>query len=128
VADVLAQHAGVAPGEISRSSFVHSGDAPVRHLFEVAGGLDSRVVGDEQILTAAVVAAELDRLDRRLPELDPDSRAEVARAVQRVTNKLLHVPTRQRTFFSAASRARARAGPASPPRRTPGTSGVPRLQ
>lgn len=44
-------------------------------------------------LAADVVAAELARLDVRLPELDPASRAEVERTVRRTVDKLLHAPT-----------------------------------
>jgi len=40
-----------------------------------------------------VVAAELTRLERRLPDLDPAERDEVAKAVHRVVEKLLHAPT-----------------------------------
>src|SRR5699024_8962434 len=40
-----------------------------------------------------VVDAELLRLDRKLPELDANARAEVGRTVQRVVDKLLHTPT-----------------------------------
>jgi glutamyl-tRNA reductase len=40
-----------------------------------------------------VVATELKRLDRRLPELDDRAREEVATAVRRVVEKLLHAPT-----------------------------------
>jgi glutamyl-tRNA reductase len=42
---------------------------------------------------AEVVDAELLRLDARLPELDERSRTEVATAVRRVVDKLLHNPT-----------------------------------
>jgi glutamyl-tRNA reductase len=42
---------------------------------------------------AAVVAAELSRLNRRLPDLSPRERAEVAGTVHRVVDKLLHAPT-----------------------------------
>jgi glutamyl-tRNA reductase len=42
---------------------------------------------------AEVVDAELLRLDSRLPELDEHSRREVATAVRRVVDKLLHAPT-----------------------------------
>jgi glutamyl-tRNA reductase len=42
---------------------------------------------------AGVVDAELLRLSTRLPELDARSRAEVARTVHRVVDKLLHEPT-----------------------------------
>ncbi|MDX6287421.1 MAG: glutamyl-tRNA reductase [Frankiales bacterium] len=42
---------------------------------------------------AEVVDAELLRLDARLPDLDERSRVEVATAVRRVVDKLLHAPT-----------------------------------
>jgi glutamyl-tRNA reductase len=42
---------------------------------------------------AAVVASELERLDHRMPELDPATREEVRRTVHRVVEKLLHTPT-----------------------------------
>lgn len=40
-----------------------------------------------------VVAAELARLETRLPEMDADERAEIQRTVRRVVDKLLHQPT-----------------------------------
>ncbi|GAA1138656.1 glutamyl-tRNA reductase [Ornithinicoccus hortensis] len=42
---------------------------------------------------ADVVAAELQRLDQRLPDLPERERQEVQRTVQRVVDKLLHAPT-----------------------------------
>ncbi len=42
---------------------------------------------------ADVVAAELARLDARLPDLPEDDRAEIAQAVRRTVDKLLHAPT-----------------------------------
>jgi glutamyl-tRNA reductase len=42
---------------------------------------------------AEVVQAELTRLDGRLPDLEPGVRAEVAHAVHRVVQTLLHQPT-----------------------------------
>jgi glutamyl-tRNA reductase len=42
---------------------------------------------------AQVVNAELHRLERRLPELDAVATAEVASAMRRVVEKLLHAPT-----------------------------------
>jgi glutamyl-tRNA reductase len=42
---------------------------------------------------AQVVSAELRRLERRLPQLDDGAREEVAVAVRRVVDKLLHAPT-----------------------------------
>lgn len=40
-----------------------------------------------------VVDAELERLERKAPDLDPTQAAEVRRTVQRVVDKLLHTPT-----------------------------------
>lgn len=44
-------------------------------------------------MATAVVDAELERLDARVPDLDPDTRQEVLRVVRRVADKLLHEPT-----------------------------------
>lgn len=41
----------------------------------------------------AVMQTELARLDRRLPQLSPEQRSEVAGALHRVVDKLLHTPT-----------------------------------
>jgi glutamyl-tRNA reductase len=42
---------------------------------------------------AQMVAAELHRLERRLPNLDDAARAEIAATMQRVVDKVLHAPT-----------------------------------
>ena len=44
-------------------------------------------------MATGVVDAEMERLASRLPELDPQVRAEVEQAVRRVADKLLHQPT-----------------------------------
>jgi glutamyl-tRNA reductase len=44
-------------------------------------------------MATGVVDAEVDRLMSRLPELEPQARAEVELAVRRVADKLLHQPT-----------------------------------
>jgi glutamyl-tRNA reductase len=44
-------------------------------------------------MAARVVDAELDRLSGRLPEMGTRDRDEIARAVRRVVDKLLHAPT-----------------------------------
>lgn len=44
-------------------------------------------------MAADLVAAELTRLDGRLPHLDERERAEVTQTVRRVVDKLLHAPT-----------------------------------
>lgn len=50
VTSVLAKAAGLTAEELSGHLYVHYEDAAVRHAFRVASGLDSMVVGDEQIL------------------------------------------------------------------------------
>jgi glutamyl-tRNA reductase len=74
---------------------------------EVAGFLTRRVEKSVAPTVAAlraradeVVAAEMDRLDRRLPDLDEAARAEVDRAVHRIVGKLLHTPTRRVKEFA----------------------------
>lgn len=74
---------------------------------EVAGFLTRRVEKSVAPTVAAlraradeVVAAEMDRLDRRLPDLDEAVRAEVDRAVHRIVGKLLHTPTRRVKEFA----------------------------
>ncbi|MGI5469591.1 glutamyl-tRNA reductase [Streptomyces sp. CA-132043] len=44
-------------------------------------------------MAADVVAAEIARLDGRLPDLDDKQRAEITQTVRRVVDKLLHAPT-----------------------------------
>ena len=44
-------------------------------------------------MATGVVEAEMQRLDRRLPDLDEATRAEVLHTVRRVADKLLHQPT-----------------------------------
>ncbi len=44
-------------------------------------------------MATSVVDAEMDRLDHRLPGLDPEARDEVLRTLRRVADKLLHEPT-----------------------------------
>ncbi len=44
-------------------------------------------------MATGVVEAELERLDGRLPGLDPVARAELEHTVRRVAHKLLHAPT-----------------------------------
>ncbi|MGW5240893.1 glutamyl-tRNA reductase [Monashia sp. NPDC004114] len=49
---------------------------------------------------ASLVATEMERLDQRLPGLDEATRAEVAHAVHRIVEKLLHTPTRRVKEFA----------------------------
>jgi glutamyl-tRNA reductase len=76
--------------------------AEVRHIVtqEVAAFLAARrqasvtpTVVALRSMATSVVDAEMNRLDTRLPDLDPAQRAEVLHAVRRVADKLLHEPT-----------------------------------
>ncbi|APU12551.1 glutamyl-tRNA reductase [Actinoalloteichus sp. GBA129-24] len=50
VTGVMARHSGVDGTELTDGMYVHYAAAAVEHLFTVAAGLDSMVVGEEQIL------------------------------------------------------------------------------
>ena len=61
VTEVLGRHAGFELGELSEHLFVHYAGSAVQHLFSLAAGLDSMVVGESQILgqlRAAYAAAD----------------------------------------------------------------------
>ncbi|WP_130798909.1 glutamyl-tRNA reductase [Streptomyces otsuchiensis] len=69
----LARHSGVGVDELTPYLYVHYGDRAVHHLFSVACGLDSMVVGEGQILgqlkNALAVAQERRTAGRVLNEL-----------------------------------------------------------
>ena len=70
---VLARHSGTDPGHLSRGLHVHYAAGAVEHLFAVAAGLDSMVVGDAQILgqlrSAYATADKAGTVGRALHEL-----------------------------------------------------------
>jgi glutamyl-tRNA reductase len=73
VSEVLARHAGMSLSELSEHIYVHYAGSAVQHLFAVASGLDSMVVGEAQILgqlrTAYAAADEAGTVGRSLHEL-----------------------------------------------------------
>jgi glutamyl-tRNA reductase len=73
ISAVLARHGGWAVTELAGHLFVHSGASAVEHLFLVASGLDSMVVGEAQILgqlrSAYATARDLGTVGRGLHEL-----------------------------------------------------------
>ncbi|MDN5758778.1 MAG: glutamyl-tRNA reductase, partial [Tomitella sp.] len=50
VGDLLAEHAGMGVNELSGNLYVRYSESAVEHLFTVASGLDSMVIGEQQIL------------------------------------------------------------------------------
>jgi glutamyl-tRNA reductase len=62
VARFFGEYHGVSPGDLQSHLYVHRGADAARHLFRVAAGLDSLVVGEPQILgqvkSAYTVASE----------------------------------------------------------------------
>jgi glutamyl-tRNA reductase len=73
VSAVLARHSGMSLTELTEHVFVHYAGSAVQHLFAVAAGLDSMVVGEAQILgqlrTAYATADEAGTVGRALHEL-----------------------------------------------------------
>ena len=50
ITSVLARHAGLAVSDLSDHLYVHFAEAAAEHIFTVASGLDSMVIGESQIL------------------------------------------------------------------------------
>ncbi|MFC4001717.1 glutamyl-tRNA reductase [Prauserella oleivorans] len=73
ISEVLARQAGMEPGELYDNFYVHYAGAAVEHVFSVASGLDSMVVGETQILgqvrAAYATAREAGTVGRVLHEL-----------------------------------------------------------
>jgi len=73
ICELLARHCGVPPHELTQYLYVHYEDRAVSHLLAVAAGLDSMVVGEEQILgqvrSAVKLGAEHGTAGRVLGEL-----------------------------------------------------------
>jgi glutamyl-tRNA reductase len=73
ICELLARHCGMPPHELTQHLYVHYEDRAVSHLLAVAAGLDSLVVGEDQILgqvrSAIKLAAEHGTAGRVLGEL-----------------------------------------------------------
>jgi glutamyl-tRNA reductase len=50
ITSVLARHAGLAVSDLADHLYVHFAEAAAEHMFTVAAGLDSMVIGESQIL------------------------------------------------------------------------------
>jgi glutamyl-tRNA reductase len=73
ITGVLARHAGAEAADLMDHLYVHYASAAAQHLFSVASGLDSMVVGEAQILGqvrgAYAVASEAGTVGRTLHEV-----------------------------------------------------------
>jgi glutamyl-tRNA reductase len=61
ICELLSRHSGIASAELTSSLYVHYEDRAAQHLLSVASGLDSMVVGEDQIIgqvRAAIRIAE----------------------------------------------------------------------
>ena len=50
IGQVLAEHADMSMGELTKHAYVRYSEAAVEHLFAVTSGLDSAVIGEQQVL------------------------------------------------------------------------------
>src|SRR6478752_7991034 len=73
IGSVLSQHSGMSLGDLTKYAYVRYAEAAVEHLFAVASGLDSAVIGEAQVLgqvRRAYTSAEANRtVGRTLHEL-----------------------------------------------------------
>ncbi|MCW2655585.1 MAG: glutamyl-tRNA reductase [Mycobacterium sp.] len=73
IGQVLAEHSGMSLNDLTKYAYVRYAEAAVEHLFAVASGLDSAVVGEQQVLgqvRRAYASAEANRtVGRVLHEL-----------------------------------------------------------
>ena len=69
IGQVLAEHSGLSIGDLTKHAYVRYSEAAVEHLFAVASGLDSAVVGEQQVLgqvRRAYASAEANRTVGRI--------------------------------------------------------------
>jgi glutamyl-tRNA reductase len=69
IGQVLSEYSGMSMGELTKYAYVRYSEAAVEHLFAVASGLDSAVIGEQQVLgqvRRAYAAAETNRTVGRL--------------------------------------------------------------
>jgi glutamyl-tRNA reductase len=87
-----------APGSVAREEDVAAvrrivTDELAAHLAASQAARVAPTVVALRAKAAKVVAAELARLDGRVPGLDPRARSEIGNSMRRIADKLLHAPT-----------------------------------
>jgi glutamyl-tRNA reductase len=50
IGQVLSDHSGLSMGDLTKHAYVRYSEAAIEHLFAVASGLDSAVIGEQQVL------------------------------------------------------------------------------
>lgn len=50
IGQVLSEHSGMSMGDLTKYAYVRYAEAAVEHMFSVASGLDSAVIGEQQVL------------------------------------------------------------------------------
>ena len=125
ICELLARHCGVPSHELTQYLYVHYEDRAVSHLLAVAAGLDSMVVGEDQILgqvrSAVKLAAEHGTAGRVLGELGrlalrTGKRARAETAIGRAGFSLLSAAVE----LAAERLGPLRPGPAEPGPARPG--------
>jgi len=129
ICELLARHCGMPPQELTQYLYVHYEDRAVSHLLAVAAGLDSMVVGEDQILgqvrSAVKLAAEHGTAGRVLGELGrlalrTGKRARAETAIGRAGLSLLSAAV-ELAAARLGPRAGAPAGPGTGAPAGPGT-------
>ncbi|CAM4140902.1 Glutamyl-tRNA reductase [Mycobacterium basiliense] len=69
IGQVLSEHSGMSMSDLTKHAYVRYSEAAVEHLFAVASGLDSAVIGEQQVLgqvRRSYAAAEANRTVGRI--------------------------------------------------------------
>ena len=62
IGQVLADQSGMTVSDLTKHAYVRYSEAAVEHLFAVASGLDSAVIGEQQVLRSEEHTSELQSL------------------------------------------------------------------
>ena len=93
IGQVLSEHSGMGLGELTKYAYVRYAEAAVEHLFAVASGLDSAVIGEQQVLgqvRRAYASAEANHtVGRTLHELAQRALSVASGCTQRPVSMLL---------------------------------------
>ncbi len=119
VSELLAEHSGLPVTELHKHAYVRYSEAAAEHLFSVASGLDSMVVGEQQILgqiRTAYAAADAQQAAGRTCTNSP---AVAARSASGCTRRPASTPPVRPSCRSRSTRPRTSSeatSVAAPPR------------